>query len=139
MKMNLSKHRITNFIVAGALLGAIGCAPDPDGVTEVPKVGMINSIQNVEVVHPSKNSFVSETVVAGTAEPNRSVMLYAMEGGMVEMVHKEIGDKVKIAPDSPTYKVKKISSYGNSYHSLIIEFDRMLLTTPRSKSDGVGR
>jgi len=38
----------------------------------------------------------------------------------------KIGDKVKIAPDSPTYKVKKISSYGNSYHSLIIEFDRML-------------
>ncbi|MFT5184709.1 MAG: hypothetical protein ACI84C_001842, partial [Flavobacteriales bacterium] len=93
MKMNLSMHRITNFIVAGALIGAIGCAPKAEDQA-VQNEAAARSVQSVEVVHPSQSSFVSETAVAGTAEPNRSVMLYAMEGGMVEKVHKEIGDNV---------------------------------------------
>lgn len=38
----------------------------------------------------------------------------------------KVGDKVKIAKDSPTYTVKEISPYGTSYHSLIVEFDKML-------------
>ena len=37
-----------------------------------------------------------------------------------------VGDKVKIAKDSPTYTVKEVSPYGDSYHSLIVEFDKLL-------------
>ncbi len=92
MNMNLSTHTISNFIVAGLLVTAIGCAPASKDATDT--TSSKNSIQNVEVVNPSTNSFIAETVVAGTAEPNRSVMLYAMEGGMVEKVHKDIGDQV---------------------------------------------
>lgn len=38
----------------------------------------------------------------------------------------KIGDKVKIAKNSPTYTVKEIGPYGDSYHSLIVEFDKIL-------------
>lgn len=50
--------------------------------------------QNVEVTHPRYRSFVTELLITGTAEPNREVMVFAMESGYVKAVYKDIGDVV---------------------------------------------
>jgi len=52
-------------------------------------------IQNVEVVNPVGRSFTSEIIITGTAMPNQKVMLYAMEGGYIKQIFKDIGDKVQ--------------------------------------------
>ena len=51
--------------------------------------------QRVEVTTPAYRSFVSEVLITGTAEPNREVMLHAMESGFVAAVYRDIGDAVK--------------------------------------------
>ena len=52
-------------------------------------------IQSVEVVKPIKRSFVVEILISGTAKPNQSVVVYALESGYVESIYKDIGDNVK--------------------------------------------
>lgn len=51
-------------------------------------------IQNVEVVHPSTQSFEAELLITGTAMPNQIVLLHAMESGYVKAIKKDIGDHV---------------------------------------------
>jgi membrane fusion protein (multidrug efflux system) len=55
----------------------------------------IDKIQKVEVVKPKQRSFKSEVLITGTARPNQIVSLYAMEGGMLMQMRKDIGDNVK--------------------------------------------
>ena len=52
-------------------------------------------IQSVEVVNPTERSFVVEILISGTAKPNQSVVVYALESGYVESIYKDIGDNVK--------------------------------------------
>lgn len=52
-------------------------------------------IQKVEVVHPKQRSFIAEVLITGTARPNQTVTLYAMESGMLSLIRKDIGDTVK--------------------------------------------
>jgi len=54
-----------------------------------------DKIQKVEVVKPQKRSFIAEVLITGTARPNQIVTLYAMEGGMLMQIRKDIGDRVK--------------------------------------------
>jgi membrane fusion protein (multidrug efflux system) len=54
-----------------------------------------DKIQKVEVVKPKQRSFKSEVLITGTTRPNQIVTLYAMEGGMLMQMRKDIGDKVK--------------------------------------------
>ena len=74
-------------LIAGWLSG---CSSDENQTT-----GDDLKIQNVEVTVPAYRSFVSEVLITGTAEPNREVMLHAMESGYVEAVYKDIGDVVR--------------------------------------------
>jgi len=53
-----------------------------------------DKIQKVEVVKPEQRSFKGEVLISGTARPNQIVTLYAMEGGMLIQMRKDIGDKV---------------------------------------------
>ncbi len=50
--------------------------------------------QRVEVVNPQQRSFTAEVLITGKAQPNQVVTLYAMEGGMLMQILKDIGDKV---------------------------------------------
>ncbi|MFT6021633.1 MAG: RND family efflux transporter MFP subunit [Saprospiraceae bacterium] len=52
-------------------------------------------VQTVEVVHPDNRSFTAEVLITGSAEPNQSVTVYAMESGVLMSIRKDIGDKVK--------------------------------------------
>jgi len=55
----------------------------------------VSKIQRVEVVSPKQRSFTAEVLITGTAHPNQTVMLYAMESGMLSQIRKDIGDPVK--------------------------------------------
>lgn len=50
--------------------------------------------QTVEVVNPKNRPFIAEVLITGTAQPNQSVTIYAMESGILSEIHKDIGDKV---------------------------------------------
>jgi membrane fusion protein (multidrug efflux system) len=54
-----------------------------------------DKIQKVEVVKPKLRSFKAEVLITGTTLPNQMVTLFAMEGGMLMQMRKDIGDKVK--------------------------------------------
>ena len=54
-----------------------------------------DKIQKVEVVKPKLRSFKAEVLITGTTLPNQIVTLFAMEGGMLMQMRKDIGDKVK--------------------------------------------
>lgn len=54
-----------------------------------------SQIQKVEVVKPEQRSFKAEVLITGTTLPNQIVTLYAMEGGMLVQMRKDIGDKVR--------------------------------------------
>jgi len=51
-------------------------------------------IQKVAVVNPQLRSFKAAVLITGMAHPNKIVMLYAMEAGMLTQMRKDIGDKV---------------------------------------------
>lgn len=51
--------------------------------------------QNVEIVNPQNESFTSKILITGTAQPNQIVTLYAMESGVLSLIRKDIGDKVR--------------------------------------------
>jgi membrane fusion protein (multidrug efflux system) len=53
-----------------------------------------SSVQTVEVVRPGYESFISSIDISGIAQPNRAVSVYAMEGGMIDRLRCDIGDKV---------------------------------------------
>ena len=52
-------------------------------------------IQTVEVVKPLVRSFKGEVLITGTAMPNQTVMLHAMESGYLKNIRKDIGDLVR--------------------------------------------
>ncbi len=62
---------------------------------ETEKTATNDKIQKVEVVKPEQRSFLAEVSITGTTRPNQIVTLYAMEGGMLMQMRKDIGDKVK--------------------------------------------
>ncbi len=62
-------------------------------------------VQVVEVVHPVQRSFTGKVLISGTVHPNQSVVLYAMQSGVVSRISKDIGDKV--------YKGESIASLSN--------------------------
>lgn len=85
--------KITGSLSLIAALWLSGCGSDEKTANHPPAGG--SKIQNVEVTVPAYRSFVSEVLITGTAEPNREVMLHAMESGYVEAVYKDIGDVVQ--------------------------------------------
>ncbi len=62
---------------------------------EAEKTAPHDKIQKVEVVKPKHRSFIAEVLITGTTRPNQIVTLYAMEGGMLMQMRKDIGDKVR--------------------------------------------
>lgn len=85
--------KITGSLSLIAALWLSGCSSDEK--TENQTTVDDSKIQNVEVTVPAYRSFVSEVLITGTAEPNREVMLYAIESGYVKTVYKDIGDRVQ--------------------------------------------
>ncbi len=53
------------------------------------------TIPTVEVVNPQTRSFQAQVMITGTAMPNQTVQLHAMESGQVVRLGKDIGDRVK--------------------------------------------
>ncbi len=51
-------------------------------------------IQSVEVIKPQPRPFSAEILISGTALPNQTAMIHAMESGYLSQVNKDIGDKV---------------------------------------------
>ncbi|MBL4707255.1 MAG: efflux RND transporter periplasmic adaptor subunit [Flavobacteriales bacterium] len=85
--MKSVKNNLT-FLIIGCL--AACSAPKEKETLNVPN----EKIQNVEVVHPKSRSFTSQVLISGTAKPNQSVILYAMESGVLMEINKDIGDQV---------------------------------------------
>jgi membrane fusion protein (multidrug efflux system) len=52
-------------------------------------------IASVKVVNPFIKDFTSELKIIGNAFPNKQVKVYAMEGGYLSSIKKDIGDKVR--------------------------------------------
>ncbi len=95
MKASLYKIKSGLFFIVLLVAGCfLSCSRDKD-----PKSQQSNSneskIQRVEIKHPAYRSFTAEVLITGTAEPNRKVMLHAMENGYVKTLYKDIGDAVQ--------------------------------------------
>ncbi len=74
----------------------ISCSSDKKAQSsEITAPKNTQKIQNVAVVNPLPRSFVDEVLITGTAEPNRSVMLHAMQSGALKGIYKDIGDAVR--------------------------------------------
>ncbi len=86
--------KIKSIAVFAGLLSTLISCNTPEKETE--KTANSNDkIQKVEVVKPRKRSFTAEALITGTARPNQIVTLYAMEGGMLMQMRKDIGDRVR--------------------------------------------
>ena len=86
-------------------------------------------IQNVEVLNPLFRSFKSELLITGTAEPNRKVMLHAMQSGSLKTIYKDIGDAVKKGEilavlENPEFSWKQ-KTLKVELRSKKIKFDRL--------------
>ena len=81
-----------SFFILAVLLNGCGTessSSDPSTASADQK------IQIVQVVNPLKKTFTEGALITGSAEPNQQVMLYAMESGYVQTMHKDIGDAVR--------------------------------------------
>lgn len=94
-------HKILLIVPAIGLVFS-SCSPKPgnEGETNnsnqpLETAAPASKVQSVEVVNPKKQSFNAETIITGKAMPNQKVMLYAMEGGFVKSIRKDIGDYVR--------------------------------------------
>ncbi len=90
MKTLINIKSIATFVM---LLSIIISCSNPE--KEYEKIASNIKIQKVEVVNPEQRSFKAEVLITGTTYPNQKVTLYAMEGGMLMQMRKDIGDKVK--------------------------------------------
>ena len=90
MKTLINIKSIATFVMLLSIL--ISCS-NPEKEHE--KTASNIKIQKVEVVNPEQRSFKAEVLITGTTYPNQIVTLYAMEGGMLMQMRKDIGDKVK--------------------------------------------
>lgn len=83
-------------LAAGIALLCIGCGNEKQNQeTEAIFNNDSLKVQNVEVMNPLSRSFVNEILITGTAEPNREVMLHAMQSGSLKSIYKDIGDLVR--------------------------------------------
>jgi len=99
--MKTLKHPYTIVGILAAVLFIASCGngqqeeKNPTAETEHLPTGQAGGkTQSVEVAKPQQRPFIAEVLITGTAMPNQQVMLYAMESGYVETIHKEIGDMV---------------------------------------------
>jgi RND family efflux transporter MFP subunit len=83
---------LKSIAVFAVLLSIFISCNNQEKETEI--TGANDKIQKVEVVKPEQRSFKGEVLISGTARPNQIVTLYAMEGGMLIQMRKDIGDKV---------------------------------------------
>lgn len=84
---------IKSIAVFAVLLSTLISCNNQEKETE--KTAANDKIQKVEVVKPEQRSFTAEVSITGTTRPNQIVSLYAMEGGMLMQMRKDIGDRVK--------------------------------------------
>ncbi len=75
------------------ILGSTSCKKKEVRTTNT-KSTVSQKTQNVEAVNPQQRSFVADILVTGTVQPNKSVMIHAMESGVITKMRKDIGDKV---------------------------------------------
>ena len=98
--------RNINFIILMILLGFLFACNSPNTTTNQMSVNgkstngqsdnnaSSDKIQTVEVVNPQGRSFSADVLITGSVQPNQSVMVYAMESGLLSEIRKDIGDKV---------------------------------------------
>ena len=81
-----------SFFILAALFTACG---NESSSADTRAASTEQKIQLVQVVNPIKKTFTEGPLITGSAEPNQQVMLYAMESGYVQTMHKDIGDAVR--------------------------------------------
>ena len=77
------------------LLSLTSCNNAKETTSDEPVLQKEKQIQRVEVIQPSTRAFEADIVISGTAEPNREVMVHALEGGYLKGIYKDIGDRVR--------------------------------------------
>jgi RND family efflux transporter MFP subunit len=93
--MKTKKYKYSFIHLLAIALFASSCGQGDDKEMEVPAGEVNKEIQAVEVVKPKERSFKGEVLITGTANANQKVTLYAMEGGYVKNIRKDIGDVVR--------------------------------------------
>ena len=74
------------------ILSLFACGSEAKEKTE-PSIVDVKTA-SVKVVNPFVKDFTSELKIIGNAVPNKQVKVYAMEGGYLSSIKKDIGDKV---------------------------------------------
>ena len=93
--MNRIKRNYLIVTIITTTFFMISCGSDEQNNKSKEKDTENNKIQSVEVVNPQLRTFNSEVMIAGTAEPNQKIIIYAMESGYVKNIFKDIGDNVR--------------------------------------------
>lgn len=93
--MKILTYRYKFFLMTAVVILTVSCNSKPKQESTNSATSIEGKIQTVEVVTPHKRSFVAQRLIIGAAQPNRKVILYAMESGYVESIRKDIGDIVR--------------------------------------------
>ncbi len=88
-------YRILGIITGGLLLLTMSCKKSETSNSTSSETSVSEKIQSVEVVHPQNRSFNADILITGTAMPNQTVQLHAMESGYLTRMNVDIGDKVR--------------------------------------------
>ncbi len=86
----MNTDRFLLFLI-GALAALSACADARDAGSEPIEA----NLPTVQVGHPERRAFEASLKLSGTAEPNRTVRLYAMTPGFLRELRADIGDFVK--------------------------------------------
>jgi RND family efflux transporter MFP subunit len=92
MKLITPIQKVISIVLLTGIIASCGDSEDATVSNESDPTG---KIQTVEVVQPKNRSFTAKVQIAGTAQPNQVVTLYAMESGVLIKIYKEIGDNVR--------------------------------------------
>ena len=135
--MKIAKNKIGKHLLAYALtllsLMVIACNTPADEGNDSTSNNASLKVQTVEVVHPTKRSFISEVHIVGTAMPNQKVMVHAMEGGYVSNIAKDIGDYVvagQVIAELHSQSLDKISTAKELILSAI-KYSKQKTTKPK--------
>ena len=145
LKMNYIYKSILNKIALMLLLGLmiLSCKNQENNTTQNNSSEDHINIQTVEVVHPQNRSFTSDILISGTAKANQTVMLYAMESGVVSSIRYDIGDKVQSGTTIATLKNPAIDELVADASSNLavghanIQIQEAALTAAKAKAKGL--
>ncbi|MFT4566089.1 MAG: RND family efflux transporter MFP subunit [Saprospiraceae bacterium] len=88
-------YRILGILICALMLLSMSCKKTESGGSDSSYSSVLEKTQSVEVVNPQRRSINADILITGTAMPNQTVELHAMESGYLSKMNVDIGDRVR--------------------------------------------